>query len=67
MSISLETAKKLNWLWKDENKIEWIQSMIKIADKEANIVPFILTDEQRNLVEGLGHLKSLSSKVCKLF
>lgn len=56
MSISLETARKLNWLWKDENKIEWIQTFIKIADKEANIVPFILTDEQRNLVNGLGHL-----------
>jgi hypothetical protein len=49
MSISLETAKKLNWLWKDENKIEWIQTFIKIADKDGNIVPFILTDEQRKL------------------
>ena len=55
MQISLETAKKLNWLWKDENKIAWIETFIKIADKEANIVPFILTDEHRKLVEGLGH------------
>lgn len=60
MQISLETAKKLNWLWKDENKIAWIETMIKIADKEANIVPFILTDEQRKLVEGLGHLNIIN-------
>ena len=60
MQISLETAKKLNWLWKDENKIAWIETFIKIADKEANIVPFILTDEQRKLVEGLGHLNIIN-------
>ena len=60
MQISLETAKKLNWLWKDENKIEWIQTFIKIADKETNIVPFILTDEQRKLVENLGHMNIIS-------
>ena len=47
MQISLETAKKLNWLWKDENKVEWIETMIKIADKQGQIVPFILTPEQK--------------------
>ncbi len=60
MEISLETAKKLNWLWKDENKIEWIQTFIKIADKEANVVPFILTDEQRSLVDNLGHMNIIN-------
>ncbi len=60
MSISLDTAKKLNWLWKDENKIAWIETFIKIADKEGNIVPFILTDEQRKLVENLGHQNIIS-------
>lgn len=60
MRISLETAKKLNWLWRDENKIEWIQTFIKIADKETNIVPFILTDEQSNLVKGLGHMNIIN-------
>lgn len=60
MEISLEQAKKLNWLWKDENKIEWIQTFIKIADKEANIVPFIFTDEQRKLVNNLGHLNIIN-------
>lgn len=60
MQISLDTAKKLNWLWKDENKIAWIETFIKIADKEGNIVPFILTDEQRKLVENLGHQNIIS-------
>lgn len=61
MSISLDTAKKLNWLWKDENKIAWIETFIKITDKETHTVPFILTDEQRNLVENLAH-KNIISK-----
>lgn len=60
MEISLEQAKKLNWLWKDENKIAFIETMIKIADKEGNIVPFILTPEQRKLVEGLEHQNIIS-------
>ena len=60
MQISLDTAKKLNWLWKDENKIEWIQTFIKIADKDGNIVPFILTNEQRKLVENLAHQNIIS-------
>lgn len=60
MQISLDTAKKLNWLWKDENKIAWIQTFIKIADKDGNIVPFILTDEQRKLVENLAHQNIIS-------
>lgn len=60
MEISLEQAKKLNWLWKDENKIEWVETFIKIADKEANIVPFKYTDEQRNLVNNLGHLNIIN-------
>lgn len=60
MQISLETAKKLNWLWKDENKIDFIQTFIKIADKEANIVPFLFTNEQRKLVENLGHMNIIN-------
>lgn len=61
MEISLENAKKLNWLWKDENQIEWIETFIKIADKSGKIVPFILTDEQRAFVNGLEH-KNIVSK-----
>ena len=60
MQISVENAKKLNWLWQDENKIEFIQTFIKIADKEGNLVPFILTPEQRTLVQGLQHQNIIS-------
>jgi hypothetical protein len=51
--ISIENAKKLEWLWRDENKIDWIQTFIKIADKQGNIVPFILTPEQREFLTNL--------------
>ena len=51
--ISVENAKKLQWLWRDENKVEWIQTFIKIADKQGNIVPFILTPEQREFLTNL--------------
>lgn len=61
MQISLENAKKLNWLWQDENKVEWIETFIKIADKEANIIPFHLTPEQKMLLNGLEH-KNIVSK-----
>ena len=53
MAISIENAKKLQWLWKDENKIEWIETFIKIADKSGKIVPFILTPEQREFLTNL--------------
>ena len=53
MAISKENAQKLAWLWKDENKIEWIETFIKIVDKAGNTVPFILTPEQRDFVNGL--------------
>ena len=32
--ISKTNAQKLAWLWQDENKVAWIESFIKIADKE---------------------------------
>lgn len=51
--ISIDNAKKLQWLWRDENKIDWIQTFIKIADKQGNIVPFILTPEQREFLTNL--------------
>jgi hypothetical protein len=53
MAISVANAKKLQWLWRDENKIQWIESFIKIADKSGNIVPFILTPEQREFLTNL--------------
>lgn len=53
MAISVANAKKLQWLWKDENKITWIETFIKIANKNGDIVPFILTPEQKMFVNGL--------------
>lgn len=61
MQISLANAKKLNWLWQDENEIAWIETFLKIADKSGKIVPFILTPEQKTLVNGLEH-KNIISK-----
>lgn len=51
MAVKKENLQKLEWLWKDENTIDWIQTFIQIADKTGKVVPFILTDEQRELVE----------------
>jgi hypothetical protein len=49
----MESVKKIKYLWEDGNEIEWIQAFIKIVDKNAKLVPFILTPEQRKFVEGL--------------
>ena len=65
MQISLANAKKLNWLWKDENEIAWIETFLKIADKSGKIVPFKLTDEQRTIASGLEH-KNIISKARQL-
>lgn len=50
MALSKESKEKLAYLWMDENIVNWIQTFIKIADKQGNIVPFILTEEQKELV-----------------
>ena len=60
MAISKQNIKKLEWLWSDENKTEWIETFIKIADKNGDIVPFILTDEQNRLIKGLEHQNIVS-------
>ena len=65
MQISLANAKKLNWLWQDENEIAWIETFLKIADKSGKIVPFKLTPEQKALVSGLEH-KNIISKARQL-
>ncbi len=51
--LSVNNAKKLEWLWRDENRIEWIQTFLKIADKSGNIIPFVLTPEQREFLLSL--------------
>lgn len=50
MAISIESAKKLQYLWREENTVEWIETFIKIADKESNIVPFKLTGQQKEFI-----------------
>ena len=51
--MKVDTAKKLQWLWQDEHKIEWIESFIKIADKTGTVVPFVATKEQRDFLTNL--------------
>ena len=51
--LSKSDMDKITYLWKDENKIEWIESFIKIVDKSGKTVPFILTQEQAEFVGGL--------------
>ncbi|APM37810.1 terminase large subunit domain-containing protein [Clostridium kluyveri] len=53
MGINKENALKLQYLWQDGHEAEWIESFIKIADKDSNIVPFILTQQQREFVENM--------------
>lgn len=53
LKIKKDNQDKLKWLWKDENTCEWIGTFIKIADKDGQIVPFILTDEQREVVTAM--------------
>ena len=51
MGLSKENKEKLVYLWDDVNTVDWIQTFIKIVDKQGKMVPFILTEEQRTLVE----------------
>ena len=44
MAISVANAKKLEWLWRDENKIEFIETFMTINDKNGNPVPFIFLE-----------------------
>lgn len=61
MQISLENAKKLNWLWKDENEIAWIETFIQAVDKSGKVCKYKLTDEQKALLQSLDH-KNIISK-----
>jgi len=54
MAISKENAQKLRWLFADGHEVEFIETFIKIADKQGKVVPFILTDEQKDLVHNMG-------------
>lgn len=70
--ISHDNIAKLKWLQEDSHRCEWIETFIKIADKQGNIVPFVLTPEQREFLMNLDHqnivLKSrqLGLSVCAI-
>lgn len=53
MAISKENAIKLKYLFEDGHENEFIGAFIKIVNKDTKTVPFILTSEQREFVEGL--------------
>ena len=56
MKINKENQEKMKYLFKDENKVQFMETFMKIVNKEGKIVPFHLTDEQRMLVNQLkGH------------
>ena len=56
MKINKENQDKLKYLFKDENKIQFMETFMKIVNKEGEIIPFRLTDEQKMLVKELkGH------------
>lgn len=60
MAISKENAKKLEYLFSDEHKVEWISTFLKIANKDGDLVSFIPTEEQTYLVNNLEHLNIIS-------
>lgn len=53
MKLSKENAKKLQYLFQNGHEVDWIGAFIKIVNKDTKKVPFILTPEQREFVEGL--------------
>lgn len=56
MKISKENKNKLRILCDEDHKIQFMETFMKIVNKEGKIVPFKLTDEQKTLVSQLkGH------------
>jgi hypothetical protein len=53
MAISKKNAEKLKYLFQDGHETDFIGSFIKIVNKDTKTVPFILTQEQQQFVEGL--------------
>ncbi|AKA71216.1 terminase large subunit domain-containing protein [Clostridium scatologenes] len=53
MAISKENAQKLKYLFEDGHEVDWIGAFVKIVNKDTKTVPFILTEEQKQFVEGL--------------
>lgn len=53
MAISKENAIKLKYLFQDGHEKDFIGAFIKIVNKDTKLVPFILTSEQEQFVNGL--------------
>ncbi|MCR1971658.1 terminase [Clostridium cochlearium] len=53
MAISKANAKKLKYLFEDGHEKDFIRAFIKIVNKDTKTVPFELTQEQEEFVEGL--------------
>lgn len=53
MAVSNINLLKLQWLFDDAHKVEFIETFMKIVDKQGKLVPFKLTDEQKEFVCGL--------------
>ena len=60
MAISKENARKLEYLFSDEHKVEWISTFLKIANRDGDLVSFVPTEEQTYLVNNLEHLNIIS-------
>lgn len=60
MSLKIENAKKLQWLWEDEHEKEWMETFLRIIDKSGKPIKFNLTDEQEWLLKNIGKLNIVS-------
>lgn len=53
MALTKQDKELLEWLFQEENKVEFIENFIKIADKNGILVPFVLTEQQKDFVNGM--------------
>lgn len=60
MALSRKNLEKLKYLLDDSHKVEFIETFMKIVDKQGKLVPFKLTDEQKELVNGLSSQNIIS-------
>lgn len=58
--MDIDNLKKLEWLFQEENTIPFIEAFFRIVDKQNKIVQFKLTNEQKELVNGLDKFNIIS-------
>lgn len=58
--LSKGNLEKIKYLWDDKHKVDFIEAFMKIVDKDGNTVPFVLTSEQREIVENMAHQNIIS-------